>query len=111
MPVFRIVHKEGKQRRLDIEKDEINIGRLSSANDIVLPDGIVSKRHARMFVKDEQYWIEDLKSTCGTFVNGFRVEEPRPLDVDDKLYIGDYVISFEEEDDEDEVAADEDDLY
>ena len=66
----------------------------------MLSEGIVSKRHARMFVKDEQYYIEDLKSTCGTFVNGFRIEQPRPLDVGDKLYIGDYVVSFEDDDDD-----------
>jgi pilus assembly protein CpaF len=100
MPIFLIQNKDGKIKRLDVEKDEIAIGRLSSANDVVLPEGIVSKRHARMYVKDEQYYIEDLKSTCGTFVNGFRIEQPRPLDVGDKLYIGDYVVSFEDDDDD-----------
>ena len=101
MPIFLIQNKDGKIKRLDLEKDEISIGRLSSTNDVVLAEGIVSKKHARIFVKDEQYYIEDLKSTCGTFVNGFRIEQPRPLDVDDKIYIGDYVVSFEDDDDED----------
>ena len=100
MPIFLIQNKDGKIKRLDLEKDEISIGRLSTTNDVVLSEGIVSKKHARMFVKDEQYYIEDLKSTCGTFVNGFRIEQPRPLDVDDKIYIGDYVVSFEDDDDE-----------
>jgi pSer/pThr/pTyr-binding forkhead associated (FHA) protein len=100
MPIFHIQNKDGKIKRLEVEKDEIAIGRLSSSNDVVLPEGIVSKRHARMYVKDEQYYIEDLKSTCGTFVNGFRIEQPRPLDVSDKLYIGDYVVWFEDDDDE-----------
>lgn len=101
MPIFLIKNKDGKQKRVDVEKDEIAIGRLSSANDVVLPEGIVSKRHARMFVKDEQYYIEDLKSTCGTFVNGFRIDAPRPLDVDDTIYIGDYEVSFEDDESED----------
>lgn len=47
-------------------------------NEIVLADGTVSGRHAVMLRRDGAWWVEDLASTNGTFVNGVRVDPEVP---------------------------------
>lgn len=61
-----------------LEKAEIFIGR-ELTNDIVINDGEVSRRHARIFAQAGQYAIEDLGSTNGTFINGERLMGPMIL--------------------------------
>ena len=50
----------------------IRLGR-DKANDIVLEDKLVSRRHAVIQKIGEEYFLEDLGSTNGTLVNGKRV--------------------------------------
>lgn len=56
-----------------IDQDKI-IGRDSKV-DIVLQGGHISRRHAALFLQDEQLWIKDLNSSNGTLVNGARITE------------------------------------
>lgn len=48
--------------------NEIFIGRDPSCN-LILSDDTVSARHARFSYKQNQWWIEDLNSTNGTYIN------------------------------------------
>ena len=70
-----ITEKGGEQRRIVFNKPEVTIGRVQG-NDIVLPKGNVSKRHARIVLKDGKFIIVDLKSTNGTYVNGRKITSP-----------------------------------
>jgi pSer/pThr/pTyr-binding forkhead associated (FHA) protein len=54
--------------RFPVEGD-VRIGRGSKC-DLRLRDAGISSEHARLFCQDGQFFIEDLGSTCGTFVNG-----------------------------------------
>lgn len=65
-------------KEFPLEKAEIFVGRELS-NDIVINDGEVSRRHARIFSQAGQYAIEDLGSTNGTFINGERLMGPMIL--------------------------------
>jgi pSer/pThr/pTyr-binding forkhead associated (FHA) protein len=65
----------------------ITIGR-DLANDIVIQDPEISRRHARMRRWKHGYSIEDVGSTNGTSVNGQAVTEPRLLRPNDRLKIG-----------------------
>lgn len=56
-----------------IVTDPASIGRHPS-NDIILPGSTISRFHARIGMADGEYYIRDLGSTYGTFVNGRRVE-------------------------------------
>ena len=48
---------------------EVIIGRSASC-DVTLEDKTVSGRHARLAYHHGQWWLEDLASTNGTFLNG-----------------------------------------
>lgn len=72
-----------------LEPGEYIIGRYPS-NDIVLPDPYVSRRHARIFYRDGDWFIEDLESTNGTVVNNedIRGKGSRKLSDGDEIIIG-----------------------
>lgn len=55
------------------------LGRERRATDISLRDDSISKRHARIFVDDGRWLIEDLGSSNGTYVRDQRIAEPTPL--------------------------------
>jgi hypothetical protein len=63
--------------------------------DIVLDDGSVSRRHARL-ARDERgrYRIEDLGSANGTYVDSSRVDKPTLLPDGSKLRFGDVELLF-----------------
>ena len=90
-----VTEKGGEQRRLDFDKAEITIGRVQG-NDVILPKGNVSKRHARIVLKDGKFIIVDLKSTNGTYVNGRKITSPLVVKESDKIYIGDFILGVDE---------------
>src|SRR5512141_2781103 len=90
-----IQEKRGEQRRMVFNKPEVTIGRVQG-NDIVLPKGNVSKRHARIVLKDGKFIIVDLKSTNGTYVNGRKITSPLVVKESDKIYIGDFIVGVDE---------------
>ncbi len=57
--------------------------------DIFIPDPYLSKKHARIFFKDAEFYIEDLDSTNGTTLNGKAIgSRPVKLKDGDKVGIG-----------------------
>jgi len=106
MLTLSIRDKNGEERVLEFDKEEVTIGR-TQGSDIVLPRNNISKRHARLVDKDDKVVIVDLRSTNGTYVNGRRITAPEILTPDDKVYIGDFVIRLQTGDGTD--AGDSDD--
>lgn len=88
-----ITERGGAQRQLDFDASELSIGRVED-NDVVLPRTNVSKRHARLVLKDDRYVLIDLKSTNGTYVNGRRIAAPIMVGAGDKIYVGDFILSL-----------------
>jgi hypothetical protein len=79
---------------LDLEGG-LTIGR-SGAADLTLADQYVSHMHARILRRGAYYFIEDLGSTNGTFLNDLRVESSAQLKVHDTLRMGQTVLRYEE---------------
>jgi len=89
-----ISEKGGAERRESYDKTEINVGRVQG-NDLMLPKGNVSKRHARLLFRDGRFIVTDLKSTNGTYVNGRKIAQATIVREGDKIYIGDFVLRIE----------------
>ncbi|HSD10038.1 MAG TPA: ATPase, T2SS/T4P/T4SS family, partial [Candidatus Binatia bacterium] len=81
-------------RRLEIDKQEIVLGKQADC-DVVLASAGVSRHHARVFEKDGGLALEDLKSTNGTVVNGERVSGEHSLGGGDVIRIGDFAVRVE----------------
>lgn len=81
-------HFDFKVEEIYMLGKDVDMGR-SSRNKIAVNDPYMSTRHARFLLKDGKYFIEDLGSTNGTFVNGKDVKNiSQPLKDGDKISIG-----------------------
>lgn len=72
---------------LPLGNAQIVVGR-SPDSALVLDDSYSSSRHARFFINNGQWWIEDLDSTNGTFLGGQRITSPRPVEPGTPITIG-----------------------
>lgn len=67
--------------------DGLSFGRLGD-NDVVLDDQFISKHHAKI-VKDEGFFfLEDLNSSNGTFLNGSKIQDVAKLKDGDRIGMG-----------------------
>ena len=58
-------------------RKNIHIGR-DPQNDYVINDKNVSRNHAKLIIyNDTEYFLEDLNSSNGTFVNGVRIQQKK----------------------------------
>ncbi|MET1159881.1 MAG: FHA domain-containing protein [Thermoprotei archaeon] len=72
-----------------LRSGEYMLGRHPS-NDIIIPDPYVSRRHARIFFRDGDWFIEDLDSTNGTILNkeNIKGKGPQKIDNNSEIVIG-----------------------
>lgn len=78
---------------IPVNKSEYVLGRNADC-DLVLNDHSVSRRHCRILFRREEPWLVDLESSNGTWVNGIKVEEERPLRHGDILKLGKLEFKF-----------------
>ncbi len=71
---FRYLDETGKECWIPIAPPKFTIGR-SSTNDLVLGTAHISRSQAEVVVKEGEYYLRDLSSKHGTFVNGIRIEQ------------------------------------
>jgi len=100
-PALAIVTPSGNRSRVVIDPLPFLIGRQGD-NHLVLRDNRASRSHARILAEAGEYFIEDLKSRHGVFVNGQRVTRHKLSD-SDKIDFGfqdSYRLIFTFEEDE-----------
>lgn len=61
---------------------------------IRLDDDYVSTRHARFATNGEQWFVEDLGSTNGTYLGSHRVTSPAPIELDTPVRLGKTVVEL-----------------
>ncbi len=80
-------------RSYRFHQDVTTIGRING-NDLVISERTVSRRHARLWFSDGRWYLEDLQSANGTFVNNIRIYQPVVLNDNDVINFGDEVVVF-----------------
>jgi len=80
-------------RHFRLGEDPSLIGRQPDAA-VYLDSLAVSRQHARVLRVDGTYFVEDLGSSNGTYLNGRPIERRMPLTEHDTLQIGPYVLAL-----------------
>lgn len=82
-----VVEGANQGERADLSQAPILIGRGTDAA-IRLDDDYVSTRHARIASSADQWFVEDLGSTNGTYMNRTRVQQPTAIGPGDEVKMG-----------------------
>ena len=91
LPDAEIEKPDGQRIRLH---RSCSIGR-TSANDVVLADPKISRKHALIQAqKQQEFWLIDLGSRNGAYVNGKRVTQPVLLRNEDRIEFGPFRLVF-----------------
>ena len=72
---------------IDLTPEPLTIGR-SADSGLVIRDDYTSTHHARLMLWDDEWMLQDLDSTNGTFLDGRRVTAPTPVPLDTPVKIG-----------------------
>lgn len=96
MTKFRLIRLHDS-REFMLIRTSMTLGRSGSC-DIQISTGHASREHARITVRDDGVWIEDLNSTNGTFVNNERVEQPLRVKPGDVIRFDEEAFSLQRED-------------
>ncbi len=80
-------------RSYRFHQDVTTIGR-TNGNDFVISGRTVSRRHARLWFDNGRWYLEDLQSANGTFVNGNRIYQVVMLNDGDVINFGDEAVTF-----------------
>jgi pSer/pThr/pTyr-binding forkhead associated (FHA) protein len=75
-----------------IDQDRMSIGRTPDAS-VFLDDVTVSRNHALLVRRQDGYYIDDLGSLNGTYVNRRRIESHKLAD-GDEIQVGKYKLSY-----------------
>ncbi|WP_447978392.1 FHA domain-containing protein [Candidatus Nitrospira bockiana] len=90
---LRVVLLSRAEEELPLEQGELTIGRAPD-NHLILGHADVSDYHARLVRVGSTFYLEDVGSAEGTYVNGVRVDE-QPLMHRDRIRIGPQLLIFE----------------
>ncbi len=93
MAILQTTNREGKPVTHEIRGREYMIGRAITC-DLVLTDTTVSRRHARVTRKEDGYFLEDLGSQHGTFLNDERIQTSAMLAHGDRIELSGIKLKF-----------------
>ncbi len=72
---------------LEVKSGDV-LGRLAQGQKYLAPYKTVSRRHLRFYLEGGEWYVEDLGSTHGTYLNGHRLHREALLKSGDRLQIG-----------------------
>ncbi len=77
-----------RPKSIALKPGEYRVGRDEDENDIVLTEFTVSRKHCLLLFRKGKWWIKDLKSKNGVYVQGKRIKGKEELKNGDKIHIG-----------------------
>ena len=93
MPYLICVSGPNVENEWPVGGETVMIGRQRD-NSVLLYDGRASREHCRIFKEGKQYFLEDLTSTNGTFVNGRKIVGSVPLTLETTFQVGESLLFF-----------------
>jgi VWFA-related protein len=94
MPIVALlIDRDHPDRRLDIAKPALVIGR-SQESDLVVDHNTVSRQHATIKLEGKRFYLYDMGSTNGTFVGEQQIREPVALEDGMMLRFGEKAFIF-----------------
>ncbi|GAB7005378.1 antibiotic biosynthesis regulator FhaB [Nocardioides sp. AN3] len=88
-----VVEGRNAGERADLAQAPVLIGRGTDAA-IRLDDDYVSTRHARIAASGDQWFVEDLGSTNGTYIGTVRISQPTTLNLGTQVRIGKTILEL-----------------
>ena len=92
MPEIVVTLGGNEVARYTLDKEEISIGR-AELNDVRVNNLSVSRKHAVIRREKDRYYLVDLESANGSFVNGTRVARSEIFN-NDQIGIGKHILHF-----------------
>jgi pSer/pThr/pTyr-binding forkhead associated (FHA) protein len=92
-PQLRMLEPANLRGRAFVLDEEVTLGRAAGCQ-VPLEDSYASQVHARVFHRDGQWYVEDLGSTNGTYLNRRRVAGPMVMKRRDRIQIGNTVLEL-----------------
>ncbi|HOR85757.1 MAG TPA: DUF6382 domain-containing protein [Bacillota bacterium] len=82
--------------RIIINKDKFIIGRLDSMVDYAVQDNTIGKLHAEISVTEGNYYVRDLNSKNGTYINNVRIPSNKEWEIkgNDRVRLSNYEYIF-----------------
>ena len=84
-------------KHVPLQGDLVTVGRDASSDIPLTDDPTASRRHAVLERLPAGWWVHDVGSLNGTFVNGELVEGERPLFPGDEIRVGDTRFVYRDE--------------
>ncbi len=97
MAILIIQPSDGKNFRVPVTDTSIRIGRAKDNEVCLAADGAISRRHAEIWKKEDRFFVKDLGSHNGTFLDGSPVSEPTEFHPGQKIQTGRTVILLGDE--------------
>jgi pSer/pThr/pTyr-binding forkhead associated (FHA) protein len=88
-----VVYADGAKPRTVKMAASMVLGRAPEC-ELLLDDTYVSQQHARIFGKNGKWYVEDLGSTNGTFVNEQKLAAPAMVQPGDRIRVGTTVLEL-----------------
>jgi pSer/pThr/pTyr-binding forkhead associated (FHA) protein len=92
---LKYTKKDGTQMEFELSERPITIGRSPEA-DVVILDEKASRIHCGIRLWDGEFYVKDLKSRNGTYVNDQRVDVAK-LKSGDRIRVGGILFSFDQD--------------
>ncbi|HXG62458.1 MAG TPA: FHA domain-containing protein [Planctomycetota bacterium] len=83
----RLILESGGERKEIRIRGAVTIGRAPSA-DVSIDDRTLSREHTRVYGENGRYFVRDLESKNGTYLNGELIRRPEALKPGDRIRIG-----------------------
>jgi phage tail-like protein len=93
--LFKLTGPNLNRDEITVSKEGLRVGRTPD-NDLPLDHREISRQHMRIFWESGEFWVEDMNSSNGVWVNDLRIRPniPHPVKRGDIIRCGPYVFTF-----------------